>query len=97
MFEEVMSQLEEHGASQRKMFGHRCLMAGGKGFAIDYQDEIVIKLPEPDRAEALALEGSQMFDPMHGRPMKEWIQIPAEHAEEWLRFAEAGQHYVEKL
>jgi hypothetical protein len=40
------------------------------------------------RSAVLALEGAHLFDPMGGRPMKEWVQVPAAHADEWPRLAE---------
>jgi hypothetical protein len=32
-----------------------------------------------ERAHALLLPGAQLFEPMAGRPMREWVQLPAEH------------------
>ncbi|HSX41064.1 MAG TPA: TfoX/Sxy family protein [Candidatus Saccharimonadales bacterium] len=97
MFEEVAQTLEAEGATARKMFGHRCLMVSGKGFAVDYHDDIVIKLDEPDHARAMALEDSHLFEPMAGRPMKQWVQVSPEHAEDWLDLARAGMEYVDRL
>jgi hypothetical protein len=49
---------------------------------------MVIKLPdETHRQGALALQGAQLFDPMGGRPMREWVQVPATHADEWPTLA----------
>ena len=38
---------------------------------------MVFKLEGDDHAQALALPGAQLFDPMGGRPMKAWVQVPA--------------------
>lgn len=97
MFDEVEASLEVEGSEARKMFGHRCLTIGGKGFAIDFEDELVVKLAEPEHGRALKLEGSHLFDPMGGRPMKEWVQISAEHADDWLTYASAAMGYVQRL
>ena len=50
---------------------------------------MVFKLPDPDtHARALALEGAHLFDPSgDGRPFKEWVVVPAAHADEWESFA----------
>ena len=72
-----------------KMFGMPCVKANGKAVAGLYQGEMVFKLPDPAaREEALALEGAHLFDPMGGRPMKEWVQVPAAHAARWSDLAE---------
>ncbi len=51
---------------------------------------MVFKLPDAaERERALTLEGAQLFDPSgRGRPMKEWVQVPAAHAGEWPGLAE---------
>jgi hypothetical protein len=51
---------------------------------------MVFKLPDPiAHGEALKLQGAHLFDPGgNGRPFKEWVVIPPEHADEWPRFAE---------
>ncbi len=97
MFDEIFMQLEPAGVRVRKMFGHRCLMIGRKGFAVDHDDTIVMKLPEPERSRALALEGSHLFDPAGGRPMKEWVVISAEYADDWPDYARVAMRYVAEL
>ncbi len=54
------------------------------------------KLLLSEHAEALALSDARLFDPMGGRPMKEWIEVPVEHASLWLGFARAALRYVDK-
>ena len=74
-----------------KMFGMPCVKRGGKAIAGFWQESVVFKLPDVDaRARALALEGAALFDPMGGRPMKEWVVVPATHADEWPGLAEAA-------
>lgn len=58
---------------------------------------MVFKLGSPKHAEALALPGALLFDPSgRGRPMKEWVVVPFEHASRWLELAREAMHYVEK-
>ena len=67
---------------------------GGKAFAGLYGEDMVFKLDGDAHTEALALAGSHLFEPMVGRPMKQWVQVPPAHHGQWLelaRLAEAGR------
>ena len=71
-----------------KMFGALCMKTpNGKAAAMFWKDAIVVKLPGDAFREALSLDGSQLFEPMEGRPMKEWVQIPFEYRDLWKKFA----------
>jgi hypothetical protein len=81
--------------TQGRMFGMPCLKrADGKVVASLWGDGgITVKLVnEKARHEALALQGakpgSHAFDP--GRPMRQWIRIPASQAPEWQRMVESS-------
>jgi hypothetical protein len=73
-----------------KMMGMPCVKSGGKMVAGFFEGTMVFKLPDvEEREQALALEGTQLFDPGgRGRPMKEWVQVPETHAHDWPRLAE---------
>ena len=72
-----------------KMFGMPCVKSGGKAIAGFWQESVVFKLPgAAARERALAFEGAALFDPMGGRPMKEWVVVPAAHADQWPGLAE---------
>ncbi len=47
----------------------------GKSAAMFWKDNIVVKLSEGPFKEALSLEGAKLFEPMEGKPMKEWVQF----------------------
>ena len=80
-----------------KMFGMPCLKFNGKVFAGFYEGAMSFKLAVPQHTEALALSGARLFDPSgRGRPMKEWVEVPAEHASQWFELARAALAYVEK-
>ncbi len=51
---------------------------------------MVFKLTAAERhAEALALDGAHLFDPSgEGRPFKQWVVVPVEHADCWESLAE---------
>ena len=54
-----------------------------------WQESMVFKLTnEAKREQALALDGAERFDPMGGRPMREWVVVPASHRAEWPRLAQ---------
>jgi hypothetical protein len=77
-----------------QMMGMPCVKRAGKmvaGFTAS-SGSMVFKLPDTDhRDAALALDGAQLFDPSgQGRPFKEWVQVPAAHADRWPEFAEAA-------
>jgi hypothetical protein len=47
---------------------------------------IAVKLVvEAERAEALTLEGAELFDPGMGRTMREWVHVPAGADAAWER------------
>ena len=91
LVEELKSELDIVGAS---MFGMPSIRRrGGKAFAGLYGEDMVFKLEGEAHTAALALEGSQLFEPMAGRPMKSWVQVPPSHETQWAdlaRKAEAG-------
>jgi len=61
---------------RKPMFGYPALFLNGNMFAGTFQDKIVARLPEVERAKALK-SGAKQFEPMPGRPMKEYIVVPA--------------------
>ena len=71
-----------------KMFGALCMKTpNGKSAAMFWKDNIVVKLPRESLQEALRLEGTKHFEPMKGKPMKEWVQIPFAHKDKWKEYA----------
>ena len=88
---ELRSELDIVGTS---MFGMPSIKRrDGKAFAGLYGEDMVFKLAGEAHASALLLEGSHLFEPMAGRPMKAWVQVPPSHETQWAdlaRKAEAG-------
>jgi hypothetical protein len=83
------------GVTSSKMFGVPCLKHQGKAFASFHGDAMVFKLRPPEHAAALALAGAHLFDPSGaGRPMREWVEVPAAHAARWPEFAREALHYL---
>jgi TfoX/Sxy family transcriptional regulator of competence genes len=62
--------------TRRPMFGYASAFVHGNMFAGTFQDAIVVRLAETDRAALLKLKGAAPFEPM-GHPMKEYVVVPA--------------------
>ncbi len=60
---------------RKPMFGYPALYLNGNMFAGTFQDKIVARLSETERARAVKA-GAKPFEPMPGRPMKEYVVIP---------------------
>jgi hypothetical protein len=60
-----------------QMFGGVAAKVNGHLFAGLFGRSTMVWLPEPDRAEALALQGASMFDPMgDGRMRSDKVMLP---------------------
>lgn len=89
-YDEIADDLAARNAEVTlgQMMGMPAIKAGGKMIGGFWQDCLVVKLPDEKlREQALALDGASLFDPGGGRPMREWVQVPARHAERWSELA----------
>ncbi len=88
------------GAQRRQMFGYPAAFVNGNLFTSLHQAAWVVRLPEDARTELLAQPEARIFEPMAGRPMKEYVVVPAELIEQpellrpWLQRSFA---YVQSL
>ena len=77
-------------AERRLMFGMPAAFLNGNMFAGLHGERMVLRLPDGPRAELMASEGGGLFEPMPGRPMREYAVVPpsvlADSAElsDWL-------------
>jgi hypothetical protein len=73
-----------------QMMGMPALKRRGKLWVGFWKDEMVFKLTDAaEREAALELDGAHLFDPgERGRPMKEWVVVPAAHERNWANLAE---------
>ncbi|MDP2663827.1 MAG: TfoX/Sxy family protein [Dehalococcoidia bacterium] len=76
---------------KRQMFGCPAYFLNGNMFAGIHQDNMILRLSEPDKAELLGdPAGAVPFEPMPGRPMKEYVVVPdaiygnPSRLEQWL-------------
>ena len=63
-------------AERRKMFGYPALFVGGNLVTGLFAQRWMIRLPDDDRAELLAVPGAGPFEPMPGKPMKGYATLP---------------------
>ena len=91
-WEELVTEVTaRHPLRESKMFGMPCLKReNGKVVAGLWKDRgLNVKLTdEAQREAALSLPGAEPFDPGLGRPMKEWVLVPAAESGEWMRLVE---------
>ena len=97
VYESIVDQLNLNNvpAVLGQMFGMPTIKLHGKGIAGFSKDAMVFKLFGEPHAKALALAEAELFDPMGGRPMKQWVVVPAAHKERWYEFALAAASSVE--
>ena len=73
MFEEVLAK--EPRAERRAMFGYPAAFVNGNMAMGLHQADWMVRLGEKDRA-ALSAKGGRPFEPMPGRPMREYVVLP---------------------
>lgn len=74
LFERAMKDFPM--ATQRKMFGYPCAFVNGNMFAGLFQDEMFLRLSDADRAAIRKEYGTPLFEPIPGRPMREYVLVP---------------------
>jgi TfoX/Sxy family transcriptional regulator of competence genes len=60
------------GVETKRMFGYPAAFVNGNMFAGLFQSSMILRLSEDDRREC----GAKAFEPMPGRPMREYIAVP---------------------
>jgi TfoX/Sxy family transcriptional regulator of competence genes len=71
---------ENPSINVRLMFGNLAAFVNGNMFAGLFGEALFVRLSEDGRAELLKVKGTRAFEPMKGRPMKEYVCVP----NEWL-------------
>ena len=74
-FEAAVAGIE--GLEVRKMFGYPAGFVGGHMTTGLHQESWIVRLSDADREERTAA-GWAGFEPMPGRPMREYVSLPAE-------------------
>ena len=87
-------------AEPRKMFGYPAAFAKGQMFASLFGDNFILRLPEAERAVFIEQYHSHSFEPMPGRPMREYVVVPPAllktgvELDAWL---DKAAHYAQSL
>jgi TfoX/Sxy family transcriptional regulator of competence genes len=63
-------------AIRRSMFGYPAAFVNGNMFMGLHQSSLLLRLGEDSRQELLNLPGARTFEPMAGRPMREYVVVP---------------------
>ena len=64
------------GVERKTMFGYPALFLKGNMFAFTFGPNVAVRLDDAGRAKALK-SGAGPFEPMPGRPMQEYVAVPA--------------------
>jgi hypothetical protein len=99
LYNQIADQLaRQPGVRLAKMFGMPTVMVNGNSFMGYAGGEMVFKLTGASHAQALAVPGARLFDPSgRGRPMREWVSVPASASDQWTDLADAALAYVATL
>ena len=76
----------------RPMFGNLAGFVNGNLFTGLYGDDLFVRLTDENRQELLKKKGASVFEPMKGRPMKEYILIP----KTWRKEPETVRLWISK-
>ena len=76
LLDETVAGLEtDQPIDYKPMFGCPAYFTGGNMFAGVWQDSLMLRLPDGERRQVLE-SGGGLFEPMEGRPMKEYVVLP---------------------
>ncbi len=99
---ELLGQTMAHfDAEKKKMFGSTTYFSNGNMFTGVHEDHIFLRLSEKDRTElAATFEDATPFEPMKGRPMKEYMNIPPglyEDPDKFKQWLGRSQEYARSI
>jgi TfoX/Sxy family transcriptional regulator of competence genes len=60
------------------MFGQMSAFVNGNMFSGIFGDRMFVRLSEPEHGDLLREPGASVFEPMAGRPMRDYVTLPAE-------------------
>jgi TfoX/Sxy family transcriptional regulator of competence genes len=101
--DELFEQLATHFADDtavtlptpgRGQFGASALKVDDRIFAMVSRGELVVKLSKARVDELIATGAGKPFDAGRGRPMKEWVSIAPERADDWPALADEARRFV---
>lgn len=95
-YEKLAAKLTEgDGVTASQMFGKTCLKINGKAFAVQHLEAVVFRLAGAQHEKAVGLTGTVLLDLSgKGRPMKEWVALPASGAKHFKALSGVALAYV---
>jgi TfoX/Sxy family transcriptional regulator of competence genes len=75
------SVVDDARVERRQMFGYPAGFARGQMCCGLFGSHLFVRLGEADRSELLRVDGAHLFDPMGGRPMREYVVLPTAELE----------------
>jgi hypothetical protein len=96
-FDDLAERLTGDGVTVKPVFGKRGLMSGGKALGCRFGAGVALRLiaGTPEHTAALDLTGAELFDPSsRHRPMKDWVVVPADFADQWYDLALAARKHL---
>jgi hypothetical protein len=94
-YEAIADDLVARGATRAQMMGRPILKVGSTMFAAHIGgDRLAVKLgrDSAEHAEALGLPGASVWSPGDsGRLFYDWVALPADQEDHWMRFAEIAR------
>ena len=83
---------EAPDVTTRPMFGNLAAFVNGNMFLGLLGQQVAVRLPEEQREELLKQKGAAPFEPMKGRPMKEYVVLP----ETWKKSRAKAEKWVDR-
>ncbi len=74
LFDKMLAQIP--GAEIRKMFGYPVAFVADQMFCGLFQSTMMLRLSDSDRPAFMNQYGAKLFEPMPGRPMREYVVVP---------------------
>lgn len=74
LFERVSPRAED--VVHKKMFGYPACFVNGNMFAGLHENKLIVRLGSDGRGKLPGMEGAKTFEPMPGRPMKDYMIVP---------------------
>ncbi|MEM9471048.1 MAG: TfoX/Sxy family protein [Pseudomonadota bacterium] len=66
---------DEPTVERRQMFGYPCAFVNGNMFTGLHQESLIVRLDEDGRKRLIDEAGARQFEPMPGRPMREYVAL----------------------
>lgn len=99
LYNEIGQQFaDQYGTSVGQMFGKPCLKTDKKAFSAFFKGEMVFKLGQQEiNLLRDKYPNSTNWDPSSKkRPMKDWLQVPADYSDDWVSLAKQALDHVDE-